>query len=298
MEIVNEDEVSEEIFDDEDEEDEEEGDEDEELIAPIKQEDKIIINDVPTKPEVKVPEVPRIKDNVEINKHELPKVNDVETKENEKPKCNETEKKDVDVKKVDTPKLKPEFEFIESEASHDASRKDKDKLKSEFEIIEKEATVNVVPEKDPVKLISEEKELPKGVLEKNDSPKLPPKSTTTHVTFKEDVEKPPTDEKKQDVIRVPPKSEDHPKRIGAESIVGSVAGRPAGTTVQPDIDGKTSQHENNANFVVLEKGETAATVKVDGLKKTDDPIDSFLLGEQSHSSRLMPQSESIQDQQL
>lgn len=129
-------------------------------------------------------------------------------------------------------------------------------------------------------------------LEKKDSPNLPPKTTTTHVSFKDDVEKPSsTDEKKQDAIQVPPKIEDHPKRTGAESVVS------AGTKVLSDIDDKVSQRENNANFVVLEKDEAATNGKVDGLKKTDGPIDSFLLGEQLHSSHA-PQSESIQDQQL
>lgn len=329
--VIDDEEDIEEIYDDEEEQDEDEDegedeeeddevevdeDEEKEVDAPEKPEDKIIKNDVPLKPSDPTKkieeEVPKTKDNVEIKKPELPKVYDAELKDKSKSKSesDESEKKDdakvikdesanlkpeipekesskVIPERKDTAKLKPELDIKEKEPSKVVPKEVSSDSKTEFEIIEREGP-KVVSEKDTGKLKPvepKEKEVPKAVAEK-DAPKSkeddkpPAAKVAAHVKFEDD-----TKEKKDG---------------DGKPAVPLASGAEVKVPVKPVVD--KTDHDENSQFVVLEKGEAPAaqdsTTGGDGPKKTDHSIDSFLLGEQTHSSRLHHHPESIQDQQL
>lgn len=312
------------------------------MDIPKTPEDKIIKNDEPTKPsptdkieEVKVAEVPKIKDSVEIKNPEVPKVNDAEIKDKSKSKTesDETEKKDVKVAKEETPnfkpeipekesskviteekdttKLKPELEIKEKEPFKVVPKEVSSESKPEFEIIESEQPTKVFPKKDSAesqpefeiiekegfKMVPEkdsdkskpaeikEKETPKAVTEK-ESPKskgddkLPPAKVAAHVKSEDEIK----EEKDEGKPAVP--------LAGGTEV--KVPGKPVSEKTAADND-------ESSQFVVLEKGDAPAahhTNGGDGPKKTDHSIDTFLLGEQTHSSHLLHHPESIQDQQL
>ncbi|XP_015378792.1 PREDICTED: protein IWS1 homolog [Diuraphis noxia] len=303
----DEDDDIEEIFNDEEgeeldleDEDEIEGDQDEEkepIVPPKKPEDKVITNDVPTKPsvpankteEVKAPfVVPKPKD--EVKKPEPPKAPE---EISEKPKI------DIDnTKKSETPaKLKPEFETGEKEgapAKAVSPEIDGSKFKSEFEVVEREDR-DVVPQK-PAKTEFEVAERGTVAVKPVLPPPPPPPSSSSSAVKKDDPPSQPS------------------VKIGGGDNDGKEAPKP--TTVQEKAAAHVKFQENDSDdtsgkghapvvdFATLEKGETVVkppTVTTVGRNAvTGDAVGDFLSAEQSHGGQLLQKShhESIQDQQL